>query len=142
MVPDLEAVTALAQRLAARLRAGDVVLLEGPMGAGKTTLTRALVAALDGDPDQVSSPTFTLMHHYAARLPVLHIDAWRLADAEELRAIGFDEALEAGGIACIEWPSRVAGLLRPQDCWRIDLDHHDGAGRLVRVQPPQHDSRT
>lgn len=135
-LPDVAAVEALARRLAPRLRPGDRLLLDGPMGAGKTTLTRALVAALGGDPEQVSSPTFTLMHHYAARIPLIHVDAYRLGDADELAAIGFDEQLEEGAVACVEWPSRVAGLFVAEECWRIALDHHDVAGRTATIVEP------
>ncbi|MDA3961007.1 MAG: tRNA (adenosine(37)-N6)-threonylcarbamoyltransferase complex ATPase subunit type 1 TsaE [Planctomycetota bacterium] len=139
VLPDLAAVDALAASIAPQLIAGDVLLLSGPMGAGKTTFTRALVIALGGDPDQVASPTFTLMHHYAATIPVVHVDAYRLAEAEELAAIGFDEACE-GAIACVEWPERAAELFSPKECWRIALDHHDGHGRLVSVELPQRGS--
>lgn len=132
---NLDAVATLARAVACELGTGDRILLAGPMGAGKTTFTRALVAALDGDPDQVTSPTFTLMHHYAARIPVIHVDAYRLADAEELAAIGFDEVSEEA-VACIEWPDRVAGLFAAAQCWRLQFDHVDGNARAVRVYHP------
>ena len=121
--------------LVPRLRAGDVILLHGEIGAGKTTLVRHLVAALGGDTTQVRSPTFAIVHQYQARLPVVHVDAWRLASAAELEALGFHE-LADGALTCIEWPERVAGLVDPRRCWRIALEHADGGRRQVSIAPP------
>jgi tRNA threonylcarbamoyladenosine biosynthesis protein TsaE len=125
----------LAQRLAAALAADAVVALDGPLGAGKTTLVRYLVAALGGDPEQVSSPTFSLMHQYRARLPILHVDAYRLTGAADLLALGFDE-LREGGIAVVEWAQRVDPALAGCELWRIRLDHRLGGGRQATVTTP------
>lgn len=97
----------VARDLAAMLRAGDVVLLSGALGAGKTAFVRGLAAGLGLDPDEVSSPTFTLVHEYrGGRLPLYHADLYRLerAAAEDLGL----EQTGADGVLAIEWPDRLA----------------------------------
>jgi tRNA threonylcarbamoyl adenosine modification protein YjeE len=128
-LPDLAATRAFAAALAPRLRPGDVLLLDGPLGAGKTTLVRALVEALGGDGAQVSSPTFTLLHQYDCQPPMIHLDAYRLAGPGDLAALGFDELAE-GAIAAVEWAQRVEGAFAGLRCWRLALDH-DGEGRQI-----------
>jgi len=99
---------AIAQRLAATLAAGDVLLLSGNLGAGKTAFTRGLAAGLGIDPGEVSSPTFTLVHEYrGGRLALYHVDLYRLdrAAAEDL---GLEEMGVADGVLAIEWPDRLS----------------------------------
>ena len=130
-----EAATArLGGLLAGVVQAGDVIALDGPLGAGKTTLVRALVAGLGGDPAGVSSPTFTLLNRYEARLPVVHVDAYRLQGPAALGGLGFDELAE-DGIGIVEWAERVFAALPPAHTWRIALDHRLD-GREARVAPP------
>lgn len=116
----------LAARLADLLRAGDVLCLRGDLGSGKTTFTRALVAAL-GSAALVSSPTFTLVHEYeGGRLPLWHVDAYRLRSADDTADIGLDEVFLTGeGIVVIEWPERIEAAL-PED--HLDLAIHDTGG--------------
>ena len=104
--PDPEATRALAWRLAGALRGGEVIVLEGDLGAGKTFFVQALTAALDLDPDiAVTSPTFALVHEYPeARLPLLHADLYRLGDPDELIELGIEDRLEEGGwVTVVEW---------------------------------------
>jgi tRNA threonylcarbamoyl adenosine modification protein YjeE len=112
----------LADLLALKIRRGDLIALRGEVGAGKTTLARALITALMGDAAaEVPSPTFSLAQTYeTARLVVTHFDFFRLASAEEAREVGFEEAV-ADGAAIVEWPDRVAELL-PESRYEIDLD--------------------
>lgn len=97
----------LGKRLGAVLKAGDVVLLRGRPGAGKTTFTRGIAAAFGYE--AVSSPTFTLINEYsaAARLPIYHMDLYRLGNEADLDELGLDEYLYGNGICIIEWPELV-----------------------------------
>lgn len=119
-LPDLPATHALAARLAGLLRAGDAVLLEGPLGAGKSELARAVLRAAVGDPAlEVPSPTFTLVQSYDLPAgPAHHFDLYRLDGPAGLAELGWDEARE--GIVLVEWPDRL-GAEAPADALRITL---------------------
>ena len=131
---DLEATAALGFSLGRRLVSGDVLCLDGPLGAGKTTLVRALVEALHGDPAVVTSPTFTLLHRYAGRIPVVHVDAYRLDGPGGLLGIGFDDAMD-DAIGCIEWSDRVVDGLAGYRLWRLRLEHAE-VGRVAWLSEP------
>ena len=105
-LPDAEATTRLGQAVAPLLRAGDAVLLYGPLGMGKSTLARGLIRALTTPDEDVPSPTFTLVQFYESDPPVAHFDLYRLNAPEEAFEIGLDEALD-DGCALIEWPERL-----------------------------------
>ncbi|QIB33777.1 tRNA (adenosine(37)-N6)-threonylcarbamoyltransferase complex ATPase subunit type 1 TsaE [Ancylobacter pratisalsi] len=120
VLPDEAATGRLAMDLAAMLQPGDLVMLNGDLGAGKSTLARALLRELAEDPElEVPSPTFTLMQGYdLPRHRVVHADFYRLGDSSELEEIGWDEQTD-GAIALVEWPERVDSLqLRPD---RLDI---------------------
>jgi len=120
-LPTLSATEALGRRLGAQLRPGMVVALIGPLGAGKTHLSRAIAEGLGlVDSRVVCSPTFVLLHEYAARLPIYHFDAYRLCSEEEFNDLGAGEYLEGDGVCLIEWADRVAQCL-PVDHLRIEL---------------------
>ena len=123
---------ALGTALAALLAPGDVVVLRGDLGAGKTTLVRAAARAL-GVEGPVTSPTFAIANSYQGRLPVAHLDAWRLGDPDD-EELGL--ALEAVGddaVAFIEWPDAVLhGLPRPR--LQVDIAHGGGDERVVRLE--------
>lgn len=116
-IPTLAAVPAAAQQLAAAIAASgqSVVAFEGEMGAGKTTLIRALCAAL-GVADDVSSPTFALVNEYRSGQgqPIYHFDFYRIDSEQEAARLGAAEYFDSGYLCLVEWPSRVAGLLPPQ----------------------------
>jgi tRNA threonylcarbamoyladenosine biosynthesis protein TsaE len=119
VLPDVAATARLGAAVALALRPGEAVCLKGPLGAGKSTLARALVRALTTPHEDVPSPTFTLVQFYeGARFPLAHFDLYRLERADEAFEIGLDEALEEGA-AVIEWPERLGGRL-PKD--RLDID--------------------
>lgn len=127
-----EAATArLGAAIAGRLQAGESVCLSGPLGAGKSTLARALVRALTTPDEDVPSPTFTLVQFYEGpRLKIAHFDLYRLTSPDEAYEIGLDEALEDGA-AVIEWPERLQGRL-PAD--RLDVEIAlKGTGREARL---------
>ena len=112
-LPDLGATQALGARIAARLQPGDAVAPAGDLGAGKTTLVRAILASL-GVRENVPSPTFTLVQSYETpRLSVSHYDLYRLKSEGEMDELGLEEALETGA-ALIEWPERAGARLPPE----------------------------
>ena len=99
---------AIAAALAPTLLPGAVLLLSGDLGAGKTAFVRGLAEGLGLDPDEVTSPTFTLVHEYrGGRLPLVHVDLYRL-DRAELDEIGLDQDLAATGVTAVEWAERLA----------------------------------
>ena len=120
LLPDLAATEALGVRLAGLVRGGDAILLEGPLGAGKSALARALLRALAGDPAlEVPSPTYTLVQSYdTPRGIVQHFDLWRLDGPAAVPELGWDEA----DIALVEWPDRL-GPLRPEHALTVTLVH-------------------
>ena len=110
-------------RIAAVLRAGDVVALSGGLGAGKTTLARAIIGAL-GYSAEVPSPSFTIIESYdppAVRLPVVHADFYRLIRPEEADEIGLDDC-RAGAVLLAEWPENVGGFTHDPACLSIRLE--------------------
>lgn len=113
------------------LRAGDAIALKGDLGAGKSTLARALIRALADDANlEVPSPTFTLVQSYETRVPVHHFDLYRLSAPDELDELGLDDALSQGA-ALIEWPERAADRLPETALW-VDLAEQ-GEGRVARL---------
>jgi len=131
----LEATKGLAQRLARQMAPGDILLIDGELGAGKTTLVRSLVEAFGGDPALVASPTFTLCNQYQARLRVAHVDAYRLDGPAGLVALGFDEQMD-GGIGVVEWGERVSAAVDPRRTWRVRLSHAGDDARDADISAP------
>jgi tRNA threonylcarbamoyladenosine biosynthesis protein TsaE len=120
-VPDLAATEAFGRRLGALLFPGAVVALVGPLGAGKTHLTRAIAEGLGvRNPAAVTSPTFVLIQEYPARLPVYHFDAYRLSGPREFAELGADEYFHGDGVCVVEWADKVEPTL-PADHLRIDI---------------------
>jgi tRNA threonylcarbamoyladenosine biosynthesis protein TsaE len=130
-LPDEAATAQLGATLAARLRPGDVVALNGPLGAGKTTLARAILRAASGDPQLiVPSPTFTLVEQYDTPAgPYWHFDLYRLEEPEQVFELGWEEAL-AGGIVLVEWADRLGPLLPPHLDVTLEID---GSGRTATL---------
>ena len=121
----------LGEDLALALKPGDVLALSGDLGAGKSTLARALLKALADDPDlEVPSPTFTLVQSYDLRIPAAHFDLYRLSGPDELDELGFEEAI-ADGIVLVEWPERAEGAL-PLSRILLTLTH-EGQGRIAEI---------
>ena len=134
-LPDLAAMEALGAKIAAGVRAGDVVALEGGLGAGKTTLARAIIAAL-GHAGEVPSPTFTIIETYdppQVRMPLVHADFYRLNSPSEAVEIGLDEYRE-GAVLIAEWPDHAGGFAQERGCLSIRLETEDD-GRLAIVEP-------
>ena len=131
-LPDEAATQRLGRMLSRALRPGDALCLTGPLGAGKSTLARALVRALTTPEEEVPSPTFTLVQFYdGPDFPVAHFDLYRLTDPDEAYEIGLEEALEDGA-ALIEWPQRLQGRL-PADRLAIDITPMGDDGQARRA---------
>lgn len=132
-LPDLTATEHFATRVAETVRPGDAILLDGPLGAGKTAFARALLRAATGDPTlEVPSPSFTLLQTYdTPRGRVYHYDLWRLDGPAALAELGWDDALE--DIVLVEWPDRL-GALTPPDALRLTFALGDGDARTVQIE--------
>ena len=116
------------------LEKGDVVALVGDLGAGKTTLTQGIARGLGVSCEwYVTSPTFTLINEYPGRLPVYHLDCYRLDSPSEIEDLGMEEYLQGDGVAIIEWAEKIDSLL-PEDYVRIVLEYIDQSVRKMRVQ--------
>ena len=111
---------ALGERLAEQLKAGDVILLEGDLGAGKSEFARGVAKGL-GVTETVTSPSFTILNVYeSGRIPLYHFDWYRLESEEELYELGMDEYLGGNGVALVEWPGRCPEAV-PADCLLIRI---------------------
>ena len=122
------------ERLARLARAGDVVALWGELGAGKTVLAKGIATGLGLDASDISSPTFVILHeHYGGRLPLFHLDLYRLAGEKDLGTTGWEETLDAGGMTVIEWPDRIGADL-PADRLDVHLGHIADTKRSVALR--------
>ena len=132
-LPDLSAMTAFGQRIAAQLRPGDVVALTGTLGTGKTTLARAILEALGHDAE-VPSPTFTIVETYDHLTPpAVHADFYRLENASEAEQIGLDDYRD-GAVLIAEWPDHAGGFAHEPACLSIHLEIA-GNGRRAIAEP-------
>lgn len=122
----------LARLLAQRLVAGDVVALDGELGAGKTCFVRGLAEGL-GARGPVSSPTFTLMHEYEGPLALRHLDAWMAERGESYLRDGGADWLRGDGVCAVEWAERIAAWL-PDERFEVRLEHRSPTSRLARVR--------
>jgi tRNA threonylcarbamoyladenosine biosynthesis protein TsaE len=132
-LPNLAATERLARSVAAQLRPGDAVLLEGTLGAGKTAFARALLRAAAGNPAlEVPSPTYTLVQAYeTATLTLHHFDLWRLTGPAGLTELGWDDA--RAGVVLVEWPDRL-GPLAPPDALVISLESINETARRATLR--------
>lgn len=134
-LPDLAAMERFGDAIAARLRVGDVVALTGGLGAGKTTLARAIIAAL-GHKGEVPSPSFAIIETYDSpplRMPLVHADFYRLNHPEEAEELGLDD-YRYGAALLAEWPDHAGGFSNEAGCLSITLEH-SGEGRIAIVEP-------
>lgn len=123
----------IAKEIAERLQADDVILFSGEMGAGKTAFTKGL-AEYFGTDEEVSSPTFALVHEYPGRIPIFHFDLYRISGFDDLYAIGFFDYLDRGGICVIEWSENVPELQDElENVIKIDIRKLSENGREINV---------
>ena len=124
---------ALGEELAARLQPGDVVVLEGELGAGKSELARGIAKGL-GVTETVTSPSFTILNVYeSGKLPLYHFDWYRLESSEELYELGMDEYLGGSGIALVEWPAQCPDAV-PEECLRIRITATGENSRRIETE--------
>ena len=128
-----DATIALGKKLGERAEPGWVIGLAGDLGAGKTTFTRGFLAGAGGNPDDVTSPTFTLMHTYAARVPVYHLDLYRLETAQAARDAGVEEFLGGDGVALVEWYENALEIL-PENRIEIRLEMLSATQRRIVIK--------
>lgn len=134
-VHGLDETEALGRRIAARLQVGDMIALEGDLGAGKTTLARAILRAM-GVTGEVPSPSFTLVQHYdTPGLKIAHCDFYRIENPAELDELGLEDALKEGAVL-VEWPERAPGRI-PADALRIRIGIVGESERAMQFSGPE-----
>lgn len=116
----LDATKEFGEKLGKLLKKGDIVCLNGDLGAGKTTLTKSIGLGL-GVEEYITSPTFSLINEYRGRLPVYHFDVYRLENVDELDDLGFDEYFFGGGVCIIEWAEKIEKML-PKETIVVDIE--------------------
>jgi tRNA threonylcarbamoyladenosine biosynthesis protein TsaE len=125
-----DATSAVGERLARSLRPGDIVLLYGDLGAGKTAFVRGLAAGLGAEPAEVSSPTFTIIQEYSGRMKLFHVDLYRL-DQREANDLGLEELVLGPGVVAIEWAERWIG--RPNEAIEVRIEDAGEDRRRIRI---------
>jgi tRNA threonylcarbamoyladenosine biosynthesis protein TsaE len=130
MLRSAEETVRLGRIIGETLRGGEVLGLQGLVGAGKTTLVRGIAAGLRADPDKVASPTFVLVHEYPGRLPLIHADLYRVRSQRDISSLGLDEYFDDTTVTAIEWADRSPGAL-PKDRLEVRLEHRGARVRHV-----------
>jgi tRNA threonylcarbamoyladenosine biosynthesis protein TsaE len=130
-VDNAEETIGFAERIASLLEAGDVITLEGDLGAGKTTFTKGIARGL-GITKTVNSPTFTIIKEYQGTMPLYHMDVYRLKDSDE--DLGFDEYFEGDGVTVVEWAHLIEDQL-PLEYLQIQLFYDNTSGRKIVLSP-------
>ena len=125
----------IGEQIGAQVCGGEILLLDGPLGAGKTVFVKGLATALGVDADEVTSPSFTLVNPYDGRLPVFHIDLYRLDQgASAAAAVDLEEMLSNDrAVIIIEWAHRLGNYRLPSNTWRIDIDGDGDEARVIRI---------
>ncbi len=131
----------LAGRFAKNLKPGDVVFVQGELGAGKTVFVKGVAKAFKVDPHEVSSPTFVLMNHYQGTVPLYHFDLYRLENPEELKTVPLDDFLYGQGISMIEWPQRLQANAAPKIFWQVAMTHKKETQREICISYPSKPQR-
>ncbi len=127
-----EQTLALAARLAESFKPGDVLILTGPLGAGKSVFVRGMAIGMGIDPNLVTSPTFTFVNEYPGQKPLFHFDLYRLKSSSELVEIGWDDYLLRQGVVAVEWGEK-AGEMLPSRHYQIDFAILDEQERSIDI---------
>lgn len=131
----------IGRQLAARLTPGSVVALYGGLGMGKTAFVRGLASGLGVDAQEVSSPTFALVHEHQGRLPLFHFDMYRVSGWDDLESTGFFDYLQRGGIVALEWSENVEEAL-PEDAIHVAIAPGEGLDdRIITIVPDELEGR-
>ena len=129
-----EETEAIGRELAGTLKGGDVVTLTGELGAGKTTLTKGIAKALGID-GYVKSPSYTLINVYeSGRLPLNHIDLYRIEGEIDLEGLGLEEYIYSDGVSVIEWAERLSSDILPEEVIEVTISHIDGDSRRIEIE--------
>lgn len=128
----VEETIAHGKEFAKSLKPGDIVCLEGDLGAGKTHFVKGVASQFGIEKDKVSSPTFTLINEYEADIPIFHFDCYRLKTEYEALEIGIEEYLFGDGVSVIEWSSKIENLI-PEDSIRIEIKHNGKTKRSITI---------
>lgn len=126
---------ALARQIGTQLSGGEILLLDGPLGAGKTVFVKGLASALGIDPEEVTSPSFTLVNPYAGRLQLFHIDLYRLDEgAAAAHAVDLEELLtDERAVVVIEWAERLGHYPLPANVWHITISGDGETARCISI---------
>ena len=127
-----EATRAIGERIGAALAPGSIVLLRGPLGAGKTVLAKGIARGL-GIEDEVISPTYTIVADYPGRIPLAHVDLYRVEGADEIAGLGLDDLLAGPGVTVVEWGEKLEPTLG-LEAVRVTISLEADGGRLVVVE--------
>lgn len=115
-----------------KIKKGDIIALKGNLAAGKTTITKGIALALDID-DEITSPTYTLISEYPGKIPLYHMDMYRIDSIEEFEMLGVDELLFGNGVSVIEWSERIEEYL-PEDHIVINIQRQKDGSRNITVK--------
>ena len=137
-VENLEETLNLGEKFSQKLNPQSIVLLKGPIGAGKTSLVKGIARGLSISED-ITSPTFALSHHYTSgKIPLIHLDLYRLENSSSAKEVFFseeEEALQSKAILVIEWPELIEPLIR--DFWKIEISYAKNYGRNYLIRDPK-----
>jgi tRNA threonylcarbamoyladenosine biosynthesis protein TsaE len=122
----------LGRNFAEKLSIGDIVCLEGDLGAGKTHFVKGVASYFGIDQEKVNSPTFTLINEYSGEIPLYHFDCYRLNSIQEALEIGVEEYLYGAGVSIIEWPSKIQELI-PEEAIQIEIKHKGNSERSILI---------
>ena len=132
-LPSLRHTNRLGRAIGSVLTGGESLALSGALGAGKTALVRGIAVGLGAPAEAVSSPTFVLLHEYRGRLPLVHIDLYRIRSPKEAESIGLADYLSGSTVVAVEWADRAPGIL-PDDRLEIELRHRTVQGRSIQLR--------
>lgn len=122
----------IGKKIAQMLKKGDIICLEGDLGAGKTFLSKAIAESL-GIQEPITSPTYTIVHEYEGDMPLYHFDVYRIADIDEMFELGFDEYIFGEGICIIEWADKIREIIPSTSIWINILYGHNNQERIIRI---------